>query len=107
MVLVLAAYAHGNELTMTFDVSNSVCTSQCSSCSSADIDDGDSGGIGSDMIDDLLNITSANSQDIREVLEQIARVSSMVSYLKNTAMTTSATLNDILASASGRAGPTT
>ena len=98
VLVVLTSIACGNELALTFDAADSKCTAQCSTCSSSDSTDDtdDDPSVSSDAIDDLVNITSANSLSIQETLEEIMRMSSMVSSLKNTAMTTSATVNDIL-----------
>ena len=97
VLVVLPSISFGNELALTFDAADSKCTAQCSTCSSGDsTDDGAVSSVSSDAIDDLTNITLANSLSIQETLQEILRISSMVSSLKNTAVATSATVNDIL-----------
>ena len=83
-----------SNLALTFDANNSTCTAACTACpkESTDCNNEDN----TLLINQLLNTTQANTQAIQQTLQQVNIIASTLTRIKNTTITNSGVINDIL-----------
>ena len=83
-----------SNLALTFDANNSTCTAACTACpkESTDCNNEDN----TLLINQLLNTTQANTQAIQQTLQQVNIIVSTLTRIKNTTITNSGVINDIL-----------
>ena len=83
-----------SNLALTFDATNSTCTAACTACpkESTDCNNEDN----TLLINQLLNTTQANTQAIQQTLQQVNIIASTLTHIKNTTITNSGVINDIL-----------
>ena len=83
-----------SNLALTFDANNSTCTAACTACpkESTDCNNQDN----TLLINQLLNTTQANTQAIQHTLQQVNIIASTLTRIKNTTITNSGVINDIL-----------
>ena len=83
-----------SNLALTFDATNSTCTAACTACpkESTDCNNEDN----TLLINQLLNTTQANTKAIQQTLQQVNIIASTLTRIKNTTITNSGVINDIL-----------
>ena len=84
----------GNNLALTFDANNSVCTASCTTCSSDTTPS--LTGYNHTFIMELLNATMSNGQAIKETKEAVDGIIRSLSLIKDTISTNAGAINDIL-----------
>ena len=96
--LVVIAYVlqliEGNNLALTFDANNSVCSASCTTCSSDATPS--LTGYNHTFIMELLNATMSNGQAIKETKEAVDGIIRSLSLIKDTITTNAGAINDIL-----------
>ena len=83
-----------NNLALTFDANNSVCTASCTTCSSDTTPS--LTGYNHTFIMELLNATMSNGQAIKETKEAVDGIIKSLSLIKDTISTNAGAINDIL-----------
>ena len=83
-----------NNLALTFDANNSVCTASCTTCSSDATPS--LTGYNHTFIMELLNATMSNGQAIKETKEAVDGIIRSLSLIKDTITTNAGAINDIL-----------
>ena len=83
-----------NNLALTFDANNSVCTASCTTCSSDTTPS--LTGYNHTFIMELLNATISNGQAIKETKEAVDGIIKSLSLIKDTITTNAGAINDIL-----------
>ena len=83
-----------SNLALTFDANNSTCTAACTACpkESTDCSNQDN----TLLINQLLNTTQANTQAVQHTLQRVNIIASTLTHIKNTTITNSGVINDIL-----------
>ena len=83
-----------SNLALTFDANNSTCTAACTACPKESTDRNNEDN--TLLINQLLNTTQANTQAIQHTLQQVNIIASTLTHIKNTTITNSGVINDIL-----------
>ena len=83
-----------NNLALTFDANNSVCTTSCTTCSSDTTPS--LTGYNHTFIMELLNATMSNGQAIKKTKEAVDGIIRSLSLIKNTITTNAGAINNIL-----------
>ena len=96
LVVIACVLQHieGNNLALTFDANNSVCTASCTTCSSDTTPS--LTGYNHTFIMELLNVTMSNGQATKETKEAVDGIIRSLSLIKDTITTNAGAINDIL-----------
>ena len=96
VIIACLQLIESNNLALTFDANNSVCTASCTTCSSDTNAAPSLTGYNHTFIMEILNATMINGQAIKETKEAIDGIIRSLSLIKDTNTANAGAINDIL-----------